>query len=159
MDVDPEGFVPAEQLLKRLRKRGFDLSQEDLEKIVREDAKGRYDLFGGRIRARYGHSIDVEPDLEERDVPEVLYHGTGPQAADRILEEGLQPRGRQKVHLSGTRATARDVGTRHHPEPVILEIDCQTARQAGIVIERAASDVYVADAIPPRFISRLTNEH
>ncbi len=154
MDMDSEGFVPLQQLLERLNQRGLNVDAEDVEKVVRNDPKGRYELSDGRTRARYGHSVDVEPDLEPQDLPDLLYHGTSPDAAEKILRDGLRSRNRQKVHLSGTVETARSVGARHHPHPVILDIDCRAACETGVHIEKAATDIYVADDIPSEAIKR-----
>ena len=50
--------------------------------------------------------------------PEVLYHGTGEKYAASIDAQGLLPKGRLYIHLSGDEDTARSVGIRHG-RPVI----------------------------------------
>ena len=155
MEMDEEGFVRVEDLLKRLRNRRLRVDGEDVEEIVCRDPKGRYEMRGDRIRALYGHSIDVDPSLPDRNLPDALYHGTKRQSAEKILREGIHSGGRRKVHLSTTVEGARQVGRRHSSNPVVLRIDCATARRGGASIERASEAVCVADAIPPQAVERL----
>ena len=53
-----------------------------------------------------------------RHKPEILYHGTGEKFVASIDEQGLIPKSRLYVHLSGDIDTARKVGQRHG-KPVI----------------------------------------
>lgn len=154
MEVSNEGWADFNELLERLKDRWPDLEREDIVKVVERDPKGRYEIKENKIRARYGHSIDVDPTLESAQVS-TLYHGTTPEAADKILKEGLKSKGRQKVHLSTSVDEAMKVGKRHANNPVILEIDIEGAKKEGIRIERASDRVYVAEDIPSRFISKL----
>lgn len=153
MQISNEGFVDFEQLIKRLQDRWPNLSKQDVRKIVERDPKGRYEIKENKIRARYGHSINVNPTLTQARA-DTLYHGTTPKAAERILKEGLKTKGRQKVHLSSTIDEAIKVGKRRTNNPVILEVNIEEARENGISIERASDKVYVADEIPSKFISK-----
>lgn len=151
MSMDEEGFVDLEELLDKLRERWKNLTDPELRGIVEEDPKGRYEISDGRIRALYGHSIDVDPDLPEVEV-EVLYHGTSPKAAERINREGLRSQGRRKVHLSARKEDAIEVGKQHTPEPVLLKIEAEEASESGVTFQRASDKVYVSDFVPPKFI-------
>jgi putative RNA 2'-phosphotransferase len=154
MEMDPEGWVQVDALIERLEKRNLDVDECELRETVERDPKRRYELDEPRIRARYGHSIDgIDPTLTAADL-DTLYHGTAPDSARDILREGLRKQGRQKVHLSSTVDEARKVGRRHAGDPIILQVDAAGAQQDGIRIERASSVVYVADHIPPAYISR-----
>ena len=149
--IDKEGFVPLDELLSKLQDRWKNLTDPRLRQIVEEDPKGRYEISDGRVRALYGHSIDVEPDLPEVEV-EILYHGTSRKAARRIESEGLKSQGRRKVHLSARKEDAIEVGKRHTPEPVLLEIRADEAVDSGVVFQKASDKVYVTDFVPPEFI-------
>ena len=48
-----------------------------------------FDVSGELIRANQGHSVEVDLQLEEREPPEFLYHGTVERFLPSILEEGL----------------------------------------------------------------------
>jgi len=150
--ISHDGFVTLEDLLSLLQKRYPWLDRKCLEETVREDEKGRYELKGNSIRARYGHSIDVAIDLPLADL-ETLYHGTSGHLAKEILKEGLKPMRRKKVHLSKTVEDAVEVGKRRTEHPVILKIDAGEAVSEGIRIEKATDRIYVADPIPKKFLS------
>ncbi|KXB00403.1 hypothetical protein AKJ42_00915 [candidate division MSBL1 archaeon SCGC-AAA261C02] len=153
MKISREGFVSLEELLGKLRKRWPNLSEKDLQRLVKEDSKGRYEIKGREIRARYGHSIDVNPTLPEAKVDK-LYHGTTYEASQKILEEGLKSKGRQKIHLSASIEDAVEVGKRRTSNPVVLAVNVKGARRAGIRVEKASDKVFVAHRIPSRFISK-----
>ena len=57
-------------------------TMEELEEIVATNNKQRYEFSEDRtrIRARQGHSIQVDVELKETTPPEVLYHGTAATA-------------------------------------------------------------------------------
>lgn len=154
ISMDEEGFVDLEELLDKLRERWKNLTEPELRGIVEEDPKGRYEISDDRIRALYGHSVDVDPDLPEVEV-EVLYHGTSPKAAERIDREGLRSQGRRKVHLSARKEDAIEVGKRHTPEPVLLEIEAEEASASGVGFQKASDKVYVSDFVPPKFIKHI----
>ncbi|KXB04658.1 hypothetical protein AKJ49_01840 [candidate division MSBL1 archaeon SCGC-AAA382A03] len=164
MKISKEGFVNLNELLEKLQERWTSLSKKDIRELVETDPKGRYEIKNQKIRARYGHSINVNPTLEKAQEG-TLYHGTTSKAAQKILEEGLKSKGRQKVHLSNSVEDAIEVGKRRTDDPVILEIDVGTASKAGVNIERASDKVYVSDNIPSQFISmkrkksNLTRNH
>ena len=83
-----DGFVGIQNLLSLMQKRYPWLDRRCLEEIVDQDEKGRYELKGKKIRARYGHSIDVSVDFPPTDL-ETLYHGTSNHLAKEIPKEGL----------------------------------------------------------------------
>lgn len=149
--ISGDGYCDVEECVALLRS-WFNVSKEDLVSVVSSDKKGRFQMEGDKIRALYGHSHPVSIDLPVADIP-VLYHGTSPRAAHRILVEGLKPQKRLKVHLSPTVSMAREVGKRHCDNPVILEINVSHALESGIFIEKASDTVYVTDHIPPQYIT------
>lgn len=154
MKISEGGWANLESLLEKLQERWSEVNEEHVREVVNTDPKGRYEIRDDKIRARYGHSIDVDPDLENAD-KDVLYHGTTSEAFENILNEGLKSKGRQKVHLSTGIEEAKNVGKRRSSDPVILEVDVEGAVKEGIRIERASDEVYVSEDIPPKFISRV----
>lgn len=154
LEVSKEGFVELYALVEKIKERYPWVDEEHVEKIVREDERGRYEIVNGKIRARYGHTIEVSIDLPLADVKK-LYHGTTEETVRKILSRGLKPMERKKVHLSRSIEDAIEVGKRRTRKPVILEIDGERAMKGGIRIEKASERVYVADYIPEEFISVL----
>ena len=104
LTMDGDGWVDLDELLKSWSAASWRpvLSLDDLSRLVHENDKQRYtlDLPNHRMRARQGHSLDVDLNLEPVTPPETLYHGTVAQFLDAIKVKGLQKINRQHVHLS-----------------------------------------------------------
>ncbi|NLX09681.1 MAG: RNA 2'-phosphotransferase [Chloroflexi bacterium] len=158
LELDAEGWTPVEDLLAALRGRNpawAHLTEDDLHQMMASATKQRYELCEGRIRALYGHSVSERVEKEAVEPPAFLYHGTSPHAAELILQDGLRPMRRQFVHLSTDEATARMVGQRKAPQPVILKIQAGEAHRAGVAFYHGNEDIWLADSIPPQFIATL----
>jgi putative RNA 2'-phosphotransferase len=150
--LDAEGWVDVDQLLAaigRKKKHLTGATEQQLRDILATSAKTRFELRGGRVRARYGHSIEGRIEHQRVDEPPaILFHGTARRNVSSIRERGLLPSGRQYVHLSGDRALAVQVG-RRHGEPIVFVVDTAAARQQGIQFFIVDDDVYLAETIPP----------
>jgi putative RNA 2'-phosphotransferase len=136
--------------------------REMVAAVLEMDPKGRFEREPGpggksdRVRAAYGHSVDVDiDDGSGGPVPDTLYHGTAPRNVDSIAGDGLRPMNRQQVHLSESVETARDVGNRHADDPVILEVDAVGMQSDGHDIEKRGKATYTTEHVPPRYLSRL----
>lgn len=142
------GWAVVDGILKELQ-----LSREELDRIVAEDAKGRYsyDETGLRIRANQGHSIPgVVIEMERPDPPEFLYHGTAERFLEDVMRDGLKTMSRQWVHISLDFETAVAVGKRHG-KPVVLRIRAREFAQDGHELFRAANRVWQAEYVHPRY--------
>jgi putative RNA 2'-phosphotransferase len=154
MTPDAAGWVDVGQLVAGLESSGRRVTVADVERAAAEDAKGRYELADGRIRATQGHSIDVELGLEAQRPPHLLYHGTVERNLSSILTTGLRPGSRRDVHLSSDVQSAQVVG-RRRGEPVVLVVDAARLHEAGHVFRRASNGVWLTDAVPPAYLRRL----
>jgi hypothetical protein len=78
LTLQPGGWVPVDDLLTAAEQNGFPISYDELVDCVETNDKQRFafDMSGELIRANQGHSVEVDLQLEEREPPEVLYHGT-----------------------------------------------------------------------------------
>ena len=154
--LDEYGAAGIEELVAAVRARpGLESNtRERIERHVTDQSPPRFEILGDRIRARYGHSFAQPIRYEPADPPDVLFHGTSPETAETILTEGLKPAQRQYVHLSSDTPTAREVGSRHCPEPVILQIDTVSACKGGVQFYPAGPTVWLSDPIPPECITR-----
>ncbi len=130
------------------------LRPQHLVAIAETDAKGRYEVRDDRIRATYGHTLEVDLDLPTEGIPDHLYYPVTADEAAIVLEVGLRPSDRRKVHLSKTAQDAVNAGKVRTPEPIVLEVDVRRAEQDGIVIMRAGKTVYLADRIPAELLRR-----
>jgi len=156
LEIDDEGFVELDQLLSKLRRRFPTIDRKLLVGMVELSERRRFEIVGNRIRALYGHTIDVRVRLKEDTQVERLYHGTTPEAAVQILEKGLQPMKRRWVHLSPTKEIAYEVGKRRTDSPTILIIDVTEARSHGSRFFKATDKVYVCKHVPAKYIKTLS---
>lgn len=158
----PDGSVALDELICALNRRGGwprMITVADVMQVVEHGSKQRFAVEGGRIRARYGHSVPLAIDYERAEPPAVLYHGTSERFLDDIMTEGLLPMGRQVVHLSADVETALIVGRRHRGKTVILRVDAMCAAQDGIRFYCGNSDTWLADRIPPAYLKRMEQIH
>ena len=128
-------------------------TMEELREIVATNNKQRYEFSEDmtRIRARQGHSIQVDVDLEEAIPPDVLYHGTAKRFVDSILKQGILKGKRLYVHLSTTVDMATKVGERHG-EPVVLTIDAKRMSEDGIRFFLSRNGVWLTEFVDAKYI-------
>ncbi len=157
LELDERGSADLEALAEAIRRRsGYDeVTAETLRRLAGGHGAARFEIVGDRMRARYGHSLERPIEHEEAEPPAELFHGTTPEAAETILAEGLEARERQYVHLSVDMPSAREVGRRRAPEPVILRVDTVCASKSGAAFYRAGPAVWLSDPIPPECIVRV----
>lgn len=153
--LDPAGWAAVDEVLAGLRAAGLPLSRVELGQLVAESPKQRFELAadGRRIRARYGHSVPVDPGHPASAPPAVLYHGTPERTVERILREGLRRMGRTQVHLSSDPASASEVGARRG-RPVILAVDAGGMHRDGHDLRQAAPGVWLVDEVPAGYLRR-----
>jgi putative RNA 2'-phosphotransferase len=148
LELDEAGWTPVADLLVALG-----MTRAQLENVVRESPKQRFELADDRVRARYGHSVPGRIVREPGTPPAELFHGTSESAAPAILRDGLRPMGRQYVHLSVTREMAESVGSRKGDRVRVLTVDTPAARAAGVDFLRGNEIVWLAEHVPAEFLS------
>lgn len=129
-------------------------NKEKLFSIIESDEKGRYELKGNKIRARYGHSVDVDLDYDENTLPE-LYYGASREEVDILLEKGIRPMKQRYVHLSTSVEKAKEVAKIHSEDPVLLAINAQEAQNDGVTMLSATENIVLAEEIPPQYLSLM----
>ena len=152
--LDEHGWANVDELIEGIN-RTHPLTMEMLEQIVREDEKQRYSFNEDKtlIRANQGHSIPVDVELEEVTPPEILYHGTSEKYVASIDEQGLIPKSRLYVHLSGDYDTARKVGQRHG-KPVIYKVLSKEMSEDGIIFYRSVNGVWLTKTVPVKYLEK-----
>jgi len=156
--VDRQGFVDLKAFvnaLQRKQRRYHWLRPHHIVAIIETDDKGRYEYRDGMIRATYAHSFEIELDTEAVGAPDQLYYPTTEEEVDIVLEVGLKPSDRKKVHLSKTVGDAVNAGRVRTPAPIILEVDAKAAADDGIVIQKAGRTVYLTTDVPPQYLKRI----
>jgi putative RNA 2'-phosphotransferase len=151
LEPDSHGFVGVRDLLTVLGDRYGVVDASDLERAVRDCPKRRFEIRGEKIRARYGHSIDVTLDIPPCQPPELLFHGTSPAMKDSILEEGIKPMRRKYVHLSKTTKEAFQLGHRKSKNPIVFTVEAREAHEEGIRFYDMDL-IVLTEEVPARFI-------
>jgi len=152
-NFDPHGWREVKDLVEN---HGFSL--EELKLIVSTNNKQRFEFSydGHFIRARQGHSVDVDVELEEAEPPKYLFHGTIAKNVQSIMEHGLCRMSRQYVHLSADIETALKVGRRRKGVVVILKINAQAMRNDGYSFWLSRNNVWLTKSVPPKYIEQMT---
>jgi putative RNA 2'-phosphotransferase len=157
LELDERGWTDYGDLVASVERRYDWADARHVAALVETDPKGRFERSADgeveRIRASYGHSVDVRLEPTDGPVPDELYHGTAPTNLGSIREEGLKPMGRQQVHLSGSREAARRVGRRHATGPVVLVVDARGMLADGYRIAKRGPETYTTDEVPPTYLS------
>lgn len=153
--LDEHGWANVNELIKGINETGeeVEFSKATLEKIVKTDKKQRYSFSQDKtlIRANQGHSIPVDVELEKKEPPKVLYHGTGSRFVKSIQEQGLLPMERLYVHLSTDVETATNVGKRHGT-PVIFKVNAEQMQKDGYDFFQSVNGVWLTKEVPTKYL-------
>jgi putative RNA 2'-phosphotransferase len=154
LQLEEGGWAVIDDLITLAAQHGKRLNRKIVEEVVASNDKQRFALSddGTRIRASQGHSIPVDLGLQPVAPPQTLYHGTASRFLESILEHGLQPRGRQHVHLSRDHETAVKVGQRHG-KPVVLAVAAGAMAADGHTFFLSANGVWLTGTVPPQYLS------
>ena len=152
--LDEHGWANVDELIEGVS-RTHPLDMAALELIVAEDEKQRYSFNEDKtlIRANQGHSIPVDVELDEKEPPEVLYHGTGEKSVSSIDRQGLIPKSRLYVHLSRDEETAVKVGSRHG-KPVIYKVKSGEMYRDGYKFFCSVNGVWLTKEVPVKYLSK-----
>lgn len=152
LQIDRNGWVSTAALVANAPEH-WNLTHELLQEIVTTDEKGRYQLFGGKIRCVQGHSTPlVQMELDPRVPNPFLYHGTATRYIDSIAANGIGRMKRSFVHLSSDINVAREVGARHG-EPAIIQIRARDMHNDGYQFFQADNGVWLTDHVPVRYLN------
>lgn len=154
LQLAPGGWVPVADLLAGAARDRFPVTRAELDEVLSRNDKQRFgfDATGSLIRANQGHSVEVSLQLEPREPPDVLYHGTSERSVGAIKREGLRRMRRHHVHLSADMLTAQRVGARHG-RPVVYQVDTAIMRRDGYVFYRSENGVWLVEHVPPEYLA------
>lgn len=146
--LDEHGWANVDELIA-----GLNIDMSTLEEIVATDEKQRYSFNEDKtlIRANQGHSIPVDVELEEKQPPEVLWHGTGKKYLNSIMQDGLIPKSRLYVHLSADMETAIDVGKRHG-EVALIKVDAAEMYKNCYTFYLSKNGVWLTKYVPISYL-------
>jgi len=151
--LDKHGWAETDKLLSGMRKQGYEIDRDILERIVRENNKNRYSFNEdhSKIRANQGHSVDVDVEMKACVPPDVLYHGTAGRFIGSIRKNGITRQFRQHVHLSADMETAAAVG-RRHGKPAVLQINAAKMAADGYIFWLSENGVWLCEQVPVEYI-------
>ena len=163
LNMDEHGWVDAGELIEKVNGGGkYTLTTDALRGIVTSDPKGRYRFNADetRIKACQGHSIDwVVPELDWREPPMRLYHGTTAEAYEKIRTSGgISRMNRHAVHMQADAEKAWQSAKRWKKTPVVLEIDARQMYEDDIAFGVTENDVWCCDAVPSEYITNVLTE-
>ena len=138
--IDENGWRCVDELV-----RCYGFTPELLQDIVAQNNKQRFEYNDDetKIRARQGHSIPDSP---------FLWHGTSIRFIENIKAQGLIPKSRLYVHLSGDKETALKVGRRHGGITYIICIDALQMVLDGKKIYISNNGVYNIDKVETKYL-------
>lgn len=158
LPMDENGWVRVSDLVKAVKHQRTDmrwLTREHVEAVVETDPKGRYQIDSGRVRATYGHSLDLNLDLPTENIPNTLFYPTNQEEVKHLEQNGLFPGDRQMVHLSRTKVDALNAAQYRPGKPLVLQIDAKQAIDDGHTIMQAGKTVFLCERVPASYLSRL----
>jgi putative RNA 2'-phosphotransferase len=158
LTIDSRGWVSLPQIVRAVSQKHpayHWLRTQHLVAIAETDAKGRYEVREDKIRATYAHTVEVDLDLPTENIPDALYYPVTEGEVAVVLEVGLKPSDRKKVHLSKTAMDAHSAGSVRTPSPILLEVDARRARADGIVIMQAGKTVFLVNQVPAEYLRRI----
>jgi putative RNA 2'-phosphotransferase len=153
VELDERGWALISDVLAACAKQGKPITIEELLEVVKLNNKQRFELSSdaARIRARQGHTVSVDLGLTPSLPPHTLFHGTADLFVSAILEQGLKQGSRHAVHLSSSKETATDVGSRHG-SPVVLVVDAERMAKDGFEFCVTANGVWLTDHVPAEYL-------
>ncbi len=149
LEVDAQGFADLDAVVAALRKKDEGIGVADVEGIVDDAEKKRFEIVDGKIRARYGHSFRVDLALDVAEPPEALYKGVAPGDLDATLSAGLKPFDRQYVHLSYDADVAARLGRGGN---AVVRVDARSAHEAGVAFFDCGPTM-LTELVPPEFLT------
>lgn len=151
LELDRYGAADVGEVVQALNERlGEPIEEEDLHEAIESGDRVRYDIKRGRIRALYGHSIEVDPG-EPCKPPELLYVGLGSHDAERAERYGLRAGRRRFLHLAKTYEEAIETGRHQARSYAVVTIYALDAWEQGINFYDRIS-LFLSEPIPTEFL-------
>lgn len=127
---------------------------DDIIHVVNTCPKKRYQINedSTKIRASQGHSIEVDLNLQKKEPPDKLYHGTSMAACESIRVSGLTKQKRHHVHLSADLQTAIEVANRRGKDSFIFRVNAKAMHAAGYSFYISENGVWLTDHVPCEFL-------
>lgn len=150
--LSPEGWATIDEVVGAFERLECTVVDSDIVAIVASDPKHRFEIEGDRIRARYGHSVQLAIPAHESAPPSVLFYTTVQRYVPKILVTGLLPIKRQFVHMRADRKAAREEAASRGKDSVIIMVSAADAFAAGVRFFPRGAGVWLSEAVPAQFL-------
>jgi putative RNA 2'-phosphotransferase len=153
LDLDDEGWTNLEDLVIAIRFDRYDWGHIN-DAVLKTTIEGmdRFEIRDDRIRATYGHSVELGKLPPVALPPTVLFHGTTNDALPAIRRDGLRSIGRRSVHLTSDREYALRVANAKQGQAVVL-VRAAEAHASGRAFRRANDHVWLTDQVEASFLT------
>ena len=146
--TDDQGFLPVNEVLQVLHSEGWPhVRRNHLETLDFHLGKPTVEIRAHLLRAR--DRSRLVPLRETATLPKLLHVPVRRRAYESVLQHGIRPQGHTgKVVLFTDPDLARKVGKRRDPQPVIVTVNVQTARDQGGAFKQFGETIFLADQLP-----------
>lgn len=161
--IDANGYCLVSDLLAHSRYQKLGATEESIRHVVETNTKKRfeYDSTNTKLRARQGHSIEVDVELfalTAETLPLIVVHGTNFKAWETIKIQGLKRMGRLHIHMAAGLPGEVISGMRSSAS-VLIYIDAPAALADGIAFYRSANGAILSDGrdgiLEPKYFSKV----
>lgn len=149
LNMDENGWVNVSELLNKVN-----ITKSELDEIVNTNDKKRFSYNEDEkyIRARQGHSLNnIDLGFISKEPPLYLYHGTSNKSVNSILNNGIEHKNRQYVHLSDNINTAINVGKRHGI-PIVFIINSAQMYNDKFDFFLSDNGVWLTKYVPSKYL-------
>lgn len=159
IELDCDGFALVTDIYRSLSAYGVD----EIDIIgMGSEVGGRLELNFDRtmIRAKYGHSINLDFKYKESTINGLIFHGTKSRHIDSIAQSGILSGNRQFVHLysdldKAWKKASRFIGN----QTSVIEVDVMQLRNNGLSVYEADKDVILVKYVPSSCIKSILTNH
>jgi len=146
--IDAQGFIPVSDVLQVLHSEGWPhVRRNHLETLDFHLGKPTLEIRAHLLRAR--DRSRLVPLRETVALPKLLHVPVRRRAYESVLQHGVRPQGHTgKVVLFADPALAKKVGQRRDPQPVIVTVNVQAAREQGEAFQQFGETIFLANQLP-----------
>lgn len=157
LNIDSNGYVPLNEILKHNRIKSQKTTLEDIKRIVENNDKKRFSIKEGQdgtllICANQGHSISsvsaddaLTPLSTLAEFPPVVIHGTYLKKLPLILKSGgLSKMNRNHIHFTYDESPNKVISGMRTSCNVLIYIDIEKCLKEGIKFYRSTNSVILS---------------
>jgi len=151
LQLDRQGFAGLSEVVQALNERlGEPIEEAQVARAIACGDRERYEIVDGRIRALYGHSIEVDPGAPGQP-PALLFIGLDERDAERARRNGLHGGRRRFLHLALTEEEAIETGRRSARDYVVITVHALDAWEQDVNFYNRRA-MFLSEPIPTEFI-------